>query len=87
MYSLQEPTTVDVRCRRVAGRISEAISQLREPFRKNTIRWLERCVAHPIVDVDEDLTRFFNELNPGMRDSTMTSLQVVVDEAVRQFGG
>lgn len=87
MYTIQEPVLADVRCRQAAMRIAKAVRQLREPFRKNTIRWLEGCVAHPIVDVDEDLTRYFSELTPAMRESTMSSLQVVMDEAVRQFGG
>lgn len=76
----------EVRCRRAAGRIAEALNQLNEPFRRNTIRWLEQCVAKPIEDVDEDLTCFFSQLNPSMRETTMTSLEFVMEEAVRQFG-
>ena len=81
-----ERVSHDNRCRQSAGRIAAIISQLREPFRRNTIRWLEGCVARPISDLDEDLTEFFREMNPGIRETTMDSLEHVVNEAVRHFG-
>lgn len=79
-------TAGDVRCRQTASRIAQSLDQLSEPFRRNTIRWLEGCVAKPIVDVNDDLTCFFSQLNPGMRETTMNSLEFVLEEAVRQFG-
>jgi hypothetical protein len=86
MYTIQQIVPVDRSCRQAAGRIVRSINQLREPFRNNTLRWLESCLAHPIEDVDEDLTQFFNALNPGMRESTISNMQHLVEEAVRHFG-
>ena len=86
MYTIQQFVTVERSCRQAAGRMVRTINQLREPFRNNTLQWLETCLAHPIQDVDEDLTRFFSELNPGMRESTISNLQRVLEEAVRHFG-
>lgn len=74
------------RCCQAAYRIASAIRQLDEPFKRNTIHWLESCIARPIHNLDEDLATFFQELNPGMRDTTMSSLEFVLEEAVRHFG-
>lgn len=85
MQTKSDQSMTEARCRQTAGRIAQALDQLAEPFRRNTLRWLEGCVAKPIVDVDDDLTCYFSQLNPGMRETTMTSLEFVLEEAVRQF--
>ncbi len=78
--------SIEARCRQTAGRIVHSLNQLREPFRRNTIHWLESCVDKPIEDVNDDLTSYFRQLNPEMRESTMSSLELVLQEAVRKFG-
>ena len=80
------PISTEASCRQTAGRIASSLDQLNEPFRRNAIHWLESCVAKPLEDVADDLTKYFRQLKPDMRDRTMSSLEFVLQEAVRKFG-
>lgn len=59
---------------------------LEEPFRQNTIQWLERCTCRKFQDLDEDLRVFFSELHPDSREGYFHNLQMILDDAVRFFG-
>lgn len=70
-----------------AGTLLERINSLREPYRRNAIAWLEHCTQKPITDVSEDLVIFLDGLSPAVRERFVFSTRLVLDDAVRYFGG
>ena len=62
------------------------IDSLREPYRQNAIQWLEACTAREINNLDVDLADFFDGLHPETRREYVSSLQVLLRDAVEHFG-
>jgi hypothetical protein len=66
----------------LAGRVN----RLREPYRHNTITWLERCAQRPMSDLEGGIQTFLGGLHPVVRDGFVFHAQRVLEEAVRFFG-
>jgi len=75
-----------VECSRMADRMLANIARLKEPYRQNTLHWLERCADRPLADLPKDLAAFLRELHPTMRQVYVDNLQMVLEDALRHFG-
>jgi len=62
------------------------LDSLREPYRGNTIAWIERCAARTFTDLNQDIGRFLDELNPDLRDEYLLNMSMILDDAVKYFG-
>jgi hypothetical protein len=73
-------------CRRRANMLAARIRHLAEPYRENTISWMEKCTARSLTDLDRDLALFLSELGAVERELYVSNLQVILDDALRYFG-
>lgn len=71
---------------REAKMLAERVGALNEPYRQNTIAWLERCTQRPMVDLQNDLRHFLVGLHPIMRESFVLHTRWILDEAICHFG-
>jgi hypothetical protein len=62
------------------------IDSLRDPYRGNLLRWLERFTMEPLQELDADLHRFFLQLNPVVREEFASEARRLLEEAARYFG-
>lgn len=62
------------------------VNRLREPYRHNTISWLERCSQRPMGDLERGIQAFLQALHPVVRDGFVFHAQRVLEDAVRFFG-
>ncbi|HLC02650.1 MAG TPA: hypothetical protein VJK02_06410 [Anaerolineales bacterium] len=72
----------EVDARILAGRVD----RLSEPYRHNTITWLERCAQRPMGDVERGIKAFLQGLHPVVRDGFVLHASRVLEDAVRFFG-
>jgi hypothetical protein len=72
----------EVDARLLAGRVN----RLREPYRRNTITWLERCAQRPMGDLERGIQSFLRGLHPVVRDGFVFHAHRVLEEADRFFG-
>lgn len=73
-------------CRRRASLIAARIRHLAEPYRENTISWMEKCAARSLEELDRDLASFLSELGTVERELYVSNLQMILDDALRYFG-
>lgn len=66
--------------------LADRITLLGEPYRRNTIQWLEMCTQKPLLDLREDLHGFLLRLHPIVRESFVLHTRWILDEAVAHFG-
>ncbi len=69
-----------------ATMLAERVATLREPYRKNTIQWLEACTQTPMHDLATDLRGFLMGLHPIVRESFVLHTRWILDEATARFG-
>ncbi|HSR46495.1 MAG TPA: hypothetical protein VLL77_00785 [Anaerolineales bacterium] len=69
-----------------AKMLADRVVALNEPYRQNTIAWLETCTQTPILDLQNDLRRFLVRLHPIIRESFLLHTSWILDEAVSHFG-
>jgi hypothetical protein len=69
-----------------AESLVDRLALLREPYRGNTIAWIERCAARSFTDLDQDIGEFLDELNPDLRDEYLLNMSMILDDAVKYFG-
>jgi hypothetical protein len=69
-----------------AQMLAERVAALGEPYRRNTITWLESCTQKPMLDVQADLRGFLVGLHPIVRESFVLHTQSILDEALMYFG-
>lgn len=62
------------------------IEAIREPYRGNLLRWLERFTMEPLVELNGDLHRFFVQLNPVVREEFASEARELLEQAVYFFG-
>jgi len=66
--------------------LARRVNRLREPYRHNTISWLERCAQRPMGDLETGIQSFLQGLHPVVRDGFVFHAQRVLEDAVRFFG-
>ena len=66
--------------------LARRVNRLREPYRHNTITWLERCAQRPMGDLETGIQSFLQGLHPVVRDGFVFHAQRVLEDAVRFFG-
>jgi hypothetical protein len=66
--------------------LSQAVDGLDEPYRQNTVRWLERCMQHPVASLKDDLSAFLDDLHPVVRESFIAHTRQLLDDALLYFG-
>jgi hypothetical protein len=66
--------------------LTQAVDGLAEPYRQNTVRWLERCMQHPVMSLEDDLNAFLDNLHPVVRDSFISHTRQLLDDALLYFG-
>jgi len=86
MRQTRTVTEPGVECRQRASLLASCIRRLSEPYRQNTILWLERCTARPLIELDRDLASFLSELRTTEREMYISNLQMILDDALRYFG-
>lgn len=62
------------------------IKAIREPYRGHLLRWLERFTMQPLQELDDDLHRFFLQLNPVVREEFASEARRLLEQAVYFFG-
>ncbi|MDX1600445.1 MAG: hypothetical protein R3191_02910 [Anaerolineales bacterium] len=65
--------------------LAARINQLNEPYRSNTVDWLEERSGRRFEDLEEDLPRYLNQMEPGARAMTVTMLHDLLAKALRYF--
>ncbi|HLB64998.1 MAG TPA: hypothetical protein VJJ46_09160 [Anaerolineales bacterium] len=65
----------------------ERVDSLREPYRRNAILWLEHCTRQPLPNFQQDLHQFMEGLTPSVREEFVIQTKMVLEDAVRYFGG
>lgn len=66
--------------------LAETIDSLCEPYRQNTIEWLESCTRRPMREPRTDLLMFLHGLHPVVRESFLRYTGQILREAVHYFG-
>ena len=66
--------------------LADTIDSLCEPYRQNTIEWLESCTRRPMREPRTDLLMFLHGLHPVVRESFLRYTGQILREAVRYFG-
>jgi hypothetical protein len=66
--------------------LADTIESLSEPYRQNTLNWLECCTRQPMQQPRTDLLVFLVGLHPVVRESFLKYTQQILGEAVRYFG-
>lgn len=66
--------------------LADTIDSLCEPYRQNTIEWLETCTRRPMREPRTDLLMFLYGLHPVVRESFLRYTGQILREAVRYFG-
>lgn len=66
--------------------LADTIDSLCEPYRQNTIEWLESCTRRPMREPRTDLLMFLYGLHPVVRESFLRYTSHLLREAVRYFG-
>jgi hypothetical protein len=66
--------------------LADTIDSLCEPYRQNTIEWLESCTRRPMREPRTDLLMFLYGLHPVVRESFLRYTGQILHEAVRYFG-
>jgi hypothetical protein len=69
-----------------AAILIDEIHHLREPYRGNTISWLERCTNRTFSNPDRDLIEYLDSLHPIVRDSFVCQVSELLADALRYFG-
>jgi hypothetical protein len=69
-----------------AQMLADRVSALNEPYRKNTITWLEACTETPMLNLQTDLRGFLIGLHPIVRESFVLHTRWILDEALTHFG-
>ncbi len=64
----------------------DRIESLQEPYRRNTIAWLESLTQEPISNLPRDIHTFLEGLNPVLREHFILNTWLILDKAVRFFG-
>jgi hypothetical protein len=62
------------------------LKDLREPYRGNTIAWIESCAACKFTNLQADIRRFVDGLDPNLREEYLFNMSLLLDDAVRFFG-
>lgn len=65
--------------------LAARINQLNEPYRSNTVAWLEEMSGRRFEDLEDDLTRYLNQMEPGARAMTVAMLHDLLEKALRYF--
>ena len=66
--------------------LSRAVDGLEEPYRRNAVLWLERCMQRPVGSLEEDLGAFLDELHPVVRESFIQHTRHLLEDALDYFG-
>ncbi len=69
-----------------AEALANRLEDLREPYRGNTIAWIESCAARKFTNIKKDVRRFVDELDPNLREEYLLNMSLLLDDAVRHFG-
>jgi hypothetical protein len=69
-----------------AKALVDRLDDLAEPYRQNTIAWIESCAARKFTNPQSDIRRFVDELDPGLREEYLFNMSLLLDDAVRFFG-
>jgi len=67
-------------------KLAQAVADLAEPYRGNTVQWLETCMQRPVDSLEEDLRVFLDDLHPVVRDSFLQYTHLLLTDALRYFG-
>ena len=63
----------------------DRIDSLPNPYRENTIEWLEMCTQEPMGDLKADMLRFLEGLHPAVRRQFVLHTSRLLDTAVHYF--
>jgi hypothetical protein len=66
--------------------LAQQLDDIREPYRQNTIAWLETCTQRRLALPRQDLLEFLQELHPFVRADFLRYTGSVLDDVVRHFG-
>lgn len=69
-----------------AKMLADRVVALSEPYRQNTVTWLESCTQTPLHDLPTGLSGFLVSLHPIVRESFVLHTRWILDEAVARFG-
>lgn len=69
-----------------AKMLADRVVALNEPYRQNTIEWLEGCTRRPMADLQGSLGAFLVGLHPIVRESFVLHTRWILDEALCHFG-
>src|SRR3990172_5285838 len=73
--------------RATAAAVGRVAISPREPYRRNAILWLEHCTRQPLPNFQQDLHQFMEGLTPSVREEFVIQTKMVLEDAVRYFGG
>jgi hypothetical protein len=71
--------------KREATNLVKLIDSLEEPYRQNTITWLEMFVQRPMIELSKDIEIFLNGLDPVMRTYFLNHARKLLQTAVKSF--
>lgn len=71
--------------KREATYLVKLIDSLEEPYRQNTITWLEMFVQRPMIELSKDIEIFLNGLDPVMRTYFLNHARKLLQTAVKSF--
>jgi hypothetical protein len=61
------------------------VNRLREPYRENTIAWLQSYTRKPINDLHTDISDFLRKLNPVACEYFLHHTGLILRDAERYF--
>lgn len=66
--------------------LADRIQELPDPYRGNAIEWLQLCTQTQMDDLERDIERFLDTLNPSVRAKFIFQTGKLLEKALFYFG-
>jgi hypothetical protein len=66
--------------------LADRIQELPDPYRGNAIEWLQICTQTSLIDLEKDIDKFLDTLNPAVRAKFIFQTGKLLEKALFYFG-
>ena len=66
--------------------LADRIQELPDPYRGNAIEWLQLCTQRQMNDLERDIEKFLETLNPDVRAKFIFQTGKLLEKALFYFG-
>jgi hypothetical protein len=66
--------------------LADRIEELPDPYKGNAIEWLQLCTQTKMINLEKDIDRFLDTLNPDVRAKFIFQTGKLLEKAFFYFG-